>query len=144
MSTTATARSRRSGIRGHEARYGWLFTLPAIIVVGVFLVVPIGLALWVSVSNWNGLGSPLGPTAQFVGTDNYRAVLVDSGLAQKDFGTAIRNNVYYVLLVVPLQTALALFLAVQVNRRVLRGRGFFRTASPGGTGSRAPPSRCAC
>ena len=32
------------------------------------------------------------------------------------------------LLVVPLQTALALFLAVLVNRAVLRGRGFFRTA----------------
>lgn len=128
MSTTATARSRRSGPRGHEARYGWLFTLPAIVVVGVFLVVPIGLALWVSVSDWNGLGSPLGSTAQFVGADNYRAVLTEPGLAQKDFGTAMRNNVYYVLLVVPLQTALALFLAVQVNRRVLRGRGFFRTA----------------
>ena len=35
---------------------------------------------------------------------------------------------YYVLLVVPLQTALALFLAVQVNRRLLRAKGFFRTA----------------
>ena len=32
------------------------------------------------------------------------------------------------LLVVPLQTALALFLAVLVNRQALRGRGFFRTA----------------
>ncbi|MFY9713354.1 MAG: sugar ABC transporter permease [Microbacterium sp.] len=121
---------RRSGpgIRGSEARYGWLFTLPAIVIVGVFLVLPIVLALWVSMSNWNGLGSPLGNTAQFVGAENYQAVLTEPGLAQKDFGTAIRNNLYYVLLVVPLQTALALFLAVQVNRRVLRGRGFFRTA----------------
>lgn len=32
------------------------------------------------------------------------------------------------MLVVPLQTALALFLAVLVNRAMLRGRGFFRTA----------------
>ncbi|KQQ08792.1 carbohydrate ABC transporter permease [Rathayibacter sp. Leaf296] len=128
MTAPAPARRRRSGIRGHEARYGWLFTLPAILVIGVFLVLPIGLALWVSVSNWNGLGSPLGPTAQFVGADNYQAVLTEPGLAQKDFGTSIRNNLYYVLLVVPLQTALALFLAVQVNRRILRGRGFFRTA----------------
>ena len=32
------------------------------------------------------------------------------------------------LLVVPLQTALSLFLAVLVNQRILRGRGFFRTA----------------
>jgi multiple sugar transport system permease protein len=115
------------GIRGNEARYGWAFTAPAILIIGVFLVLPILLALWVSFSNWNGLGSPLG-NSEFVGGANYAKVLVDSGLAQRDFGTSIRNNVYYVLLVVPLQTALALFLAVQVNRRMLRGKGFFRTA----------------
>jgi multiple sugar transport system permease protein len=114
------------GIRGNEARYGWAFTAPAILIIGVFLVLPILLALWVSFSDWNGLGSPLG-NSDF-GGKNYAKVLVDSGLAQRDFGTSIRNNLYYVLLVVPLQTALALFLAVQVNRRMLRGRGFFRTA----------------
>jgi multiple sugar transport system permease protein len=115
------------GIRGSEARYGWLFTAPAIIIIGVFLVLPILLALYVSFSNWNGLGSPLG-NSSLVGTRNYEKILTDSGLAQQDFGTSIRNTLYYVVLVVPLQTTLALFLAVQVNRRLLRGRGFFRTA----------------
>ncbi len=115
------------GIRGNEARYGWAFVAPAILIIGVFLVLPILLALWVSLANWNGLGSPLG-NSTFVGGENYAKVLVETGLAQRDFGTSIRNNLYYVLAVVPLQTALALFLAVQVNRRMLRGRGFFRTA----------------
>ena len=32
------------------------------------------------------------------------------------------------LLVVPIQTIVALFLAIMVNRRVLKGRGIFRTA----------------
>jgi len=115
------------GIRGSEGRYGWAFVTPAIIIIGVFLVIPIFLALYVSFSNWNGLGSPLG-NSEIIGTKNYEKVLVDEGLAQRDFGTSIRNNFYYVILVVPLQTALALILAVQVNRRILRGRGFFRTA----------------
>lgn len=115
------------GIRGAEARYGWLFTAPAIIIIGVFLVLPILLALYVSFSNWNGLGSPLGNSA-LVGTKNYDAILTKDGLSQQLFGTSIRNNLYYVILVVPLQTILAMFLAVQVNRRLLRGRGFFRTA----------------
>ena len=115
------------GIRGAEGRYGWAFVAPAIVIIGVFLVLPIFLALYVSFSDWNGLGSPLG-NSDLVGTENYAKVLTDSGLAQRDFGTSIRNNFYYVILVVPLQTALALFLAVQVNRRILRGRGFFRTA----------------
>jgi multiple sugar transport system permease protein len=118
---------RTSSIRSGEARYGWLFVSPAIVVIGLFLVVPIFLALYVSFSNWNGLGSPLG-NSSLVGTTNYEKVLVDDGLSKSDFGISIRNNSYYVLLVVPLQTALALFLAVQVNRRVLRGRGLFRTA----------------
>ena len=118
---------RGRGIRGAEARYGWAFVAPAILIIGVFLVIPIFLALFVSFSNWNGLGSPLNNSA-LVGVDNYAKVLVEPGLAQRDFGLSIRNNLYYVIIVVPLQTALALFLAVQVNRRILRGRGFFRTA----------------
>ena len=115
------------GIRGNEARYGWAFTAPAILIIGVFLVLPILLALYVSFSNWNGLGSPIA-NSTLIGGDNYAKVLVESGLAQRDFGTSIRNNLYYVIAVVPLQTALALFLAVQVNRRLLRGKGFFRTS----------------
>ncbi|BDI24023.1 carbohydrate ABC transporter permease [Herbiconiux sp. L3-i23] len=115
------------GIRGKEGLYGWLFVSPAIIIVGLFLAIPILLALYVSVSNWNGLGSPLG-NSSFVGGENYSKVLLDEGLGRTDFGVSLRNNFYYVILVVPLQTALALFLAVQVNRRILRGRGFFRTA----------------
>lgn len=114
-------------IRGGEGRYGWAFVAPAIIIIGLFLVLPILLALYVSFSNWNGLGAPL-TNSTLVGGENYAKVLIESGLAQRDFGTAIRNNLYYVLLVVPLQTALALFLAVQVNARLLKGRGFFRTA----------------
>lgn len=115
------------GLRSNESRYGWLFVTPAIAIIGVFLVLPILLALYVSFSNWNGLGSPLG-NSELIGTENYSEILVEDGLAKSDFGTSIRNNMYYVLLVVPIQTALALFLAVQVNRRILRGRGFFRTA----------------
>lgn len=115
------------GTRAGEARFGWLFVAPAVIIIGVFLVIPIFLALYVSFSNWNGLGSPLG-NSSFVGGENYSRVLLDEGLSRSDFGTSIRNNFYYVIFVVPLQTALALFLAVQVNRRLLRGKGFFRTS----------------
>lgn len=116
-----------TGIRGGETRAGWLFIAPAVLIIGLFLVLPIFLALYVSFSDWNGLRSPLG-NSDLVGGENYAAILIEEGLAQKNFGTAIRNNLYYVIAVVPLQTALALFLAVQVNRRLLRGRGFFRTA----------------
>jgi multiple sugar transport system permease protein len=98
-----------------------------IVILGLFLVLPILLAAWVSISDWNGNGSPLGANAHYVGLENYRHLLTEPGLDQSNFGTAIRNNLYYVLLVVPIQTAISLFLAVLVNRR-LRFMGFFRTA----------------
>lgn len=132
MSTVAAPRRRRphgpGSARGREAASGWLFLAPMLIVLGLFLVVPVLMALWVSFSDWSGRGSPLASDVGFVGVDNYRDLLVGGGLATKDFGTAMRNNAYYVLLVVPLQTALSLFLATMVNRRALRGKGLFRTA----------------
>ncbi|OMH25135.1 ABC transporter permease [Tersicoccus phoenicis] len=118
---------RRRGPR-REGTAGWLFVTPTVLVLGVFLLVPVVMAAWVSVSNWSGRGSPFAGTVQFVGAANYADVLGGRGLAGRDFGTAVRNNLYYVLLVVPLQTAIALVLAVLVSRRALRGRGFFRTA----------------
>ncbi|WP_438352385.1 carbohydrate ABC transporter permease [Microbacterium sp. CJ88] len=116
------------GLRRGEALAGWVFTAPVLVILGVFLLVPVLMALWVSFSNWSGRGSPFSGNVSFVGLDNYAAITTKGGLPTRDFGTALRNNAWYVLLVVPLQTALALFLAVLVNRAVLRGRGFFRTA----------------
>jgi multiple sugar transport system permease protein len=120
--------SPRGGIRGREGIAGWVFVAPVIIVLGLFLVVPIAMALWVSLSDWNGQGSPLSAGVGFVGADNYRILVAEPGLAQSDFMTSLRNNAYYVLFVVPLQTVLALGLALVVNGKRLKGKGFFRTA----------------
>lgn len=122
-----TTRLREPGIRGHQAAAGWLFLAPVIVILGLFLLVPIVMAVWVSFSDWNGNGSPFGENAHFVGLDNYRELLTTPGLDQSNFGISLRNNFYFVLLVVPIQTAVALFLAVIVNRRV-RFVGIFRTA----------------
>ncbi|KYH46369.1 carbohydrate ABC transporter permease [Branchiibius sp. NY16-3462-2] len=123
-------RRRRSHLRGPEGIYGWLFTAPMIIILGLFLFIPIVMALWVSMTNWNGNGSPFvgGQYAQFVGADNYLRLFTRSGLTQSTFMQSLSNNFYYVLLVVPIQTVLALGLALLVNARGLRGKGFFRTA----------------
>lgn len=118
----------RSGIRRGEGMAGWVFTLPVILILGVFLFIPVLMALWVSFSDWNGNGSPLASSVRFVGLQNYADVTTNGGLTERNFGLSLRNNAWYVLLVVPLQTALSLFLAVLVSRAMLRGRGFFRTA----------------
>ena len=98
---------------------------PAVLGLVLFLAVPIVLTVWVSFRDWSGLGSPF--ESEYSGLDNYRELLTEEGLRRKDFAISIRNTLYYVLIVVPLQTALALFLAFLVNQRFLRGRGGFRT-----------------
>jgi multiple sugar transport system permease protein len=99
-----------------------------IIILGLFLVLPIGMALWVSVSDWTGRGSPFNSEVSFVGLEHYRDLLTRPGLTRQDLMTSLRNTFYFVIGVVPLQTVLALTLAIIVNERFLKGRTFFRTA----------------
>jgi multiple sugar transport system permease protein len=120
--------ARRKSPGRRQGAAGWLFVSPTIVVLGLFLLVPVLMALWVSFSDWSGVGSPLAPGVRFIGTKNYQQLLSGGSLAETNFGTSLRNNAWYVVFVVPIQTAVALFLAVLVNRSILRGRGFFRTA----------------
>jgi multiple sugar transport system permease protein len=115
-------------MRRGEALSGWIFTAPVILLLGTFLLIPVLMALWVSLSDWTGRGSPFASGVSFVGADNYGNLLAGGGLQERDFGISLRNNAWYVLLVVPIQTAVSLFLALLVNQQVLKGRGFFRTA----------------
>jgi multiple sugar transport system permease protein len=124
---TPTAPASRTGARhrlerqppGHRhSAVAWLFSAPALLLLTAFLVVPFLLAIYFSFTNQR-LISPL-PT-RWVGLDNYTAVLTGNA-----FWTALRNNVLFVLVVVPVQTTFALWLAVLVNRR-LPGRVLFRT-----------------
>ncbi len=131
--TAATARApraprRRSGVNRGQAISGYLFVAPILIILGLFLLIPVVMAAWVSVSDWSGRGSPFAAGVNFVGIQNYGQVLWAGGLSETDFGTALKNNFWYVLLVVPIQTIVAMSLALAVNRKLLRGRGFFRTA----------------
>lgn len=125
ISTGPPAGRRGGSPSRNQGRAGWMFVAPSLIIILLFLILPVIASLWVSVSDWSGKGSPL--SANFVGFRNYDALLGKEGLSQKNMGTAYRNIFYYVLLVVPLQTVLALVLALVLNRRRLRGKGFFRT-----------------
>ena len=119
---------RRTPSLHRQSRAGWLFVTPMIVFLGLFLVAPILMALWVSVSDWTGRGSPFSGDVGFVGLDNYGPLLTEPGLSRQDFMLSLRNTFYYVVGVVPLQTGLALVLALIVNQRFLKGRTFFRTA----------------
>lgn len=112
-----------------EAITGYTFLAPALIIFLVFLIIPIVAAVIISFTDWNGT-TPLfqAGSFQYVGLQNYADLLVQEGIRQRDFFKAVQNTTYYVLGVVPTQTVLALILAVILNQRWLKARGFFRTA----------------
>ena len=122
-------RPRATGtLKKGEGIFGWLFVSPALAILLLFVVLPILLALYVSFTNWSGLTSPLSSSVKVVGFTNYRSILTQPGLYQADFAESVRNIFYYVIFTVPVQTVAALGLAVLVNNKFLKGRGFFRSA----------------
>ncbi|MFC9499274.1 carbohydrate ABC transporter permease [Streptomyces sp. NPDC056982] len=127
-SQTPVAVRRRPRREGRQGLWGWAFVSPMVVVLGLFLALPVVMALWVSLLDWDGQSNPFSGAADFVGLANYKGLFADQGLTRTLFMTSLRNNLYYVLLVVPLQTALALGLALAVNQRRLKGKGAFRTA----------------
>jgi len=120
----------KGNIHGREGVAGWIFTAPMIIILGVFLFIPVLMALWVSLTSWAGNGDPFGggPNAKFLGIQNYTDLFLRDGLTRRTFMQSLGNTFYYVLLVVPLQTLISLLLALIVNNKLLRGKSFFRTA----------------
>lgn len=114
--------------RRQEMLAGFTFMAPAMVILVIFLILPLFVALYFSMTNWNGIRPLDAPNAyEFVGLENYQRTLI-SGRRVDDFYTALKNTVYYVAGVVPIQTVLALTLAVIVNQKWLRFKGFFRTA----------------
>ncbi|RKN03150.1 hypothetical protein [Streptomyces radicis] len=75
-STTVTARVRRRGssrANGALARRrsltGLLLISPALLLVGVFFLWPLGMTVWMSFHRWPLLGTP-----EWTGLDNYAAI----------------------------------------------------------------------
>jgi multiple sugar transport system permease protein len=108
---------RRPGER-QEAISGWLMIAPALLLITVFMLVPTLISFGLAFTDQRLAPGPL-PT-QFVGLDNFMRLFVDTTFLQ-----ALKNNVSFTLVVVPLQCSLALLLAILVNQR-LPGMRFFR------------------
>jgi multiple sugar transport system permease protein len=96
---------------------GWAFVTPAVILIAVFALVPIGWSLLLSFQA-NNLIAP----AHYVGLANYRALTKDP-----QFRSAIGHTLLYTVIFVPVSVFGALGLAVALNRRI-RGIRFYRLA----------------
>ena len=93
---------------------GWLFLLPAAILICFMSFRPIFQAFIIS------LKSGIGNNMEFAGGYNYLRMLLD-----KTLHTAIMNTLVY-MLQVPIMLGLALWLATLLNEKGLRFKGLFR------------------
>lgn len=117
--TSARTRSQKLAWRSKDHYTAWAFSAPALILLLIFLVIPFFIAIYYSLTNARLVSGPLHTT--FVGLSNYLAMLQDESLHQ-----ALFNNSLFGIVMVPVQTSLALFLAVLVNQK-LHGMAVFRT-----------------
>ena len=106
-----------------EARAGWAFVAPALLLIGIFFAIPVLGAFILSFTDFDLYSiADLGNT-RFVGLKNYHD-LATSPL----FWTALRNTLYFVVVGGPLSAAMSLFAAVLVNAKLVRFKPFFRSA----------------
>ncbi len=117
--THASGPHTGSGIRfRRDEGAALLMMTPAVLGILAFIVFPFLLAIFLSFTNLR-LGSPL--PMEFVGLAQYRQIFTDDA-----FLRALLNNFLFAMGVVPVQTGLALGLALLLNRQ-MRGMVVYRT-----------------
>ncbi len=115
-------RGRRSRVTEGGGNAGWLFIAPALVLIGLFFLLPVVAALVLSLTDFDIYAIGDAGNARFVGVANY-VQLFGSPL----FWQAIGNTFYFALIGAPLTIGASLGAALLVNARAARFRGFFRT-----------------
>ncbi|EHB54453.1 MULTISPECIES: sugar ABC transporter permease [Paenibacillus] len=103
-----------------EALIGWLFLAPEIVGMLLLNVFALGFSLYLSLSDWDMLSGVQG--IEFTGFDNYIKMFQDPTIIQ-----AIKNNLIYMVLTVPIPIAIALVLSVLIHNSVFF-KSYFKVA----------------
>jgi multiple sugar transport system permease protein len=80
---------------------GYLYILPSFVLIMIFSVIPIFMTIFFSFTKYNVIQPP-----QFIGLDNYKYMMKDTFIL-----ASIKNTIVYTVMVVPIQTFLALIIA---------------------------------
>jgi len=90
-----------------QARAGWFFLAPSLLIIGVFVIYPIVQSLWMSLHDWSFFQTD----HPFVGLNNFVEMLGDPR-----FWNALANTGIFTVVTVPAQIVLGLLLAVRLRR----------------------------
>lgn len=103
-----------SRFANNDKLIAYLFILPSLIGFVAFYAVPAVRSILISFTQWNLLSDP-----KYVGLDNYQKLFADP-----NFWNSLKTTVFYVVWNIPIQTAIALFIAVMMDR--LHNSSFLR------------------
>ncbi len=95
---------------------GWAFLMPATILIALMSFRPMIQAFILSLNKGKG------NNISFAGLYNYKRMLIDP-----TFRVVLKNTFLYLIVQVPIMLLLAILLAVLLNRKNLKFKGFFRT-----------------
>jgi len=107
----------------NPARTAWLFLTPALLVLGVFFVLPVIAALGLSLTDYDLYALANIHNLRFIGLHNYWDLL-----QRPLFWSALGHTFYFVIVGVPLSIGASLGTALLLNSPLTRMKAFFRTA----------------
>ncbi|MFS0699795.1 carbohydrate ABC transporter permease [Cellulomonas sp. 179-A 4D5 NHS] len=121
--TTAdtAARSATASTHQRDNRDGWLFLAPYLVLFTVFVLLPLGWGIWISLHDYDYTL----PDKPFVGLDNYSGLITGDSAFAATFWQAMRGTGIFTLASVPLLLVLPLLVALMMNLK-FKGRNFFR------------------
>lgn len=110
-----------TALRSSRVSAGWWFVAPALLLIGVFFLLPVIAAVGLSFTDFDlyALADP--GAARWVGLRNYVRVL-----HEPLFWTALRNTLYFAIVGGPLTVCVSLGAALLVNARAVRWKGAAR------------------
>jgi multiple sugar transport system permease protein len=104
-------------------RAAFLFLTPALAAIGIFFVLPVAAAFLMSFTDFDIYSLGNFHYARFIGLNNYFQLLNDPL-----FWKALKNTMYFLVVGGPLSIAVSLGSALLLQPKMLRLKGFFRTA----------------
>ena len=107
----------------NTSRAAWLFITPALIILGLFFLLPVIAALILSVTDYDLYALADIRNLRFVALQNYWQLL-----QRPLFWSALGHTVYFVVVGVPLSLIASLGSAMLLNSPLVRFKPFFRTA----------------
>ncbi|MDQ6646672.1 MAG: sugar ABC transporter permease [Pseudomonadota bacterium] len=106
----------------NTSRAAWLFLAPALLVLGLFFLLPVIGALGLSLTDYDLYALADIRNLRFVALGNYWALL-----QRPMFWSALGNTVYFVAVGVPMSMAASLGAALLLNSPLARCKALFRT-----------------